>query len=924
MALSPVGTFGPTQDNTTNSTVAYTLTAGQSIAVGELTVLSVCAAGNAGCTVSSVTDTKGNSYTVDVALGPSASAVGSICSMICTNALTTGDVITATLAHQSSNKLLTIRHYTGSSGSAPLDITASAGSATGSTTPTATSSPTTTSQANEVKVSLVVWNGHPVDTTDASYTTSIATQAFDWAPLGQTKSMSMKEVIVSSTGVLARTDSLASSQPWVCLCASYKEASSAPPPTVKAPPRGLSTRDADKPPSGYDGSYSNRMIDILWRDIQPTDTNALDTTEKTRITGLLNAAQTAGDTASFRFFVSKWKSGIGPPTWLSAKVGTFQYKDPQDPANPVSPIPKFWTPAFLADYERLWALMAAEWDTHPALRMIQIANAMTFYAEELIRHTAASQNVAELVGGGVGWDGTAKIAPAAGYTDALNMAALKKGIDIHATYFLNTPGEVACNPYSKILSQTEAGKTYWTPTNGQPIDNQVFQGNDDANLTRTKEFIDYMEAKLGPTQRLVLGNNSPRSSWFKADHSLTTGKTQSMYLYQLTKQRPMYFQCANTGNIGDFNAAMQGITTTLKANACEPPTNSGVSPYDAANFASWDTILKAQSVPTGVTNHVPFAIGPPVITAGVGGFVQGQVVTTSMGDWDPGGHAVSASGYHVQWYRQDPVTGARTSVRGPTNYSSAASIDSYTLAAGDVNNFIVVVATATNSDGTSGTNESTLTVQIVSSAPTAPTNTTLPTLSNTAPATGDTENADHGVWTGSPTSYTYQFEGTNDSGANWSVFQSGSAASFQTTSSHVGYQLRVGVTANNGTDSALVYSNPTTAVVAAVVFSMQSPTQSITLVDENSDTFTIQGTVIPREGTTVSTLTVNGNSRSFDSSGNFTVIVGVATGTNSFTLVATSSTGSSSSLTFVLIRNQLVISSDVADIELRFHQRGLQ
>lgn len=94
-----------------------------------------------------------------------------------------------------------------------------------------------------------------------------------------------------------------------------------------------------------------------------------------------------------------------------------------------------------------------------------------------------------------------------------------------------------------------------------------------------------------------------------------------------------------------------------------------------------------------------------------------------------------------------------------------------------------------------------------------PTNTIPPTVWGTA-QTGQTLHAIKGSWTGSPTSYAYQWQFFD---ATWQDIPGGTAANYVVAITYEGDPLRVKVTASNavGPNAGTVTSPPTADVIAA-------------------------------------------------------------------------------------------------------------
>ena len=150
----------------------------------------------------------------------------------------------------------------------------------------------------------------------------------------------------------------------------------------------------------------------------------------------------------------------------------------------------------------------------------------------------------------------------------------------------------------------------------------------------------------------------------------------------------------------------------------------------------------AASEPTGTVAPAPPAnTAPPSIS---GSAEEGRRLTASEGSWT--GAPIS---YAYQWEDCNSSGEACTNVVG-------ASGSSYTLGSSDVGHTVQVVVTATNAGGSTPA-VSEATGAVAAAPPPAPTNTGAPAVSGTAEE-GQTLASSTGTWTGSPTSYAYQWE----------------------------------------------------------------------------------------------------------------------------------------------------------------------
>jgi hypothetical protein len=103
------------------------------------------------------------------------------------------------------------------------------------------------------------------------------------------------------------------------------------------------------------------------------------------------------------------------------------------------------------------------------------------------------------------------------------------------------------------------------------------------------------------------------------------------------------------------------------------------------------------------------------------------------------------------------------------------------------------------------------TVSAASSA--APSNTQLPSISGRA-QDGRLLTASHGQWTGSPTSYAYQWQSCDRAGGSCAAIAGANSKQYTVSSGDVGHTLRVAVTATNADGSGSVTSRQTGVVEA--------------------------------------------------------------------------------------------------------------
>jgi hypothetical protein len=98
-----------------------------------------------------------------------------------------------------------------------------------------------------------------------------------------------------------------------------------------------------------------------------------------------------------------------------------------------------------------------------------------------------------------------------------------------------------------------------------------------------------------------------------------------------------------------------------------------------------------------------------------------------------------------------------------------------------------------------------------SQASAAPSNTSLPSISGSA-RDGSILTASHGSWTGSPTSYAYQWLRCDAEGGNCAPISGATSQRYTAQTADVGSRLKVQVTATNASGSGVAVSRPTDVV----------------------------------------------------------------------------------------------------------------
>ena len=198
--------------------------------------------------------------------------------------------------------------------------------------------------------------------------------------------------------------------------------------------------------------------------------------------------------------------------------------------------------------------------------------------------------------------------------------------------------------------------------------------------------------------------------------------------------------------------------------------------------------------PTVPVNSVPPAISG---TAQVG-----QSLSSSSGTWSG-----SPSSYAYQWSRCNSAGASCVDLGGATD-------PSYLLVAADEGATLRVQVTASNATGP-GVAVTSDPSGIVAAPPLAvPVNSVPPAISGTAQV-GQSLSGSSGTWSGSPSSYAYQWSRCNSAGASCVDLGGATNPSYLLVAADEGATLRVQVTAANATGPGVAVTSDPSGIVAA-------------------------------------------------------------------------------------------------------------
>jgi hypothetical protein len=277
---------------------------------------------------------------------------------------------------------------------------------------------------------------------------------------------------------------------------------------------------------------------------------------------------------------------------------------------------------------------------------------------------------------------------------------------------------------------------------------------------------------------------------------LTFKSTNAAGWYDLVFSSPVKLAAGNywiglmtgaSGGIASFRWDSVSGSRDYNANLY---TSGPTNPFGAVTTDSEQTSLYATYTPT----PPPINTAPPTIT---GTAQQGQTLTEHNGTWEN-----SPTSFTYQWLQCDSLGTSCLPIAGATGQT-------YVPVAADVGHTIAVQETASNSGGAGSPATSTATAVVIAAQPV---NTAPPTITGTAQQ-GQTLTEHNGSWTNEPTSFTYQWQRCDTSGANCSPITDATAQTYALGSADVGSTLRVTVIASNAGGSSTPVSSAQTAVV---------------------------------------------------------------------------------------------------------------
>ena len=208
---------------------------------------------------------------------------------------------------------------------------------------------------------------------------------------------------------------------------------------------------------------------------------------------------------------------------------------------------------------------------------------------------------------------------------------------------------------------------------------------------------------------------------------------------------------------------------------------------------------------------------PPANTARptiTGTATEGQTLTAENGSWTN-----APTAFQYQWQRCRADGAGCGAILGATQQT-------YVVRRADVRRTLRVRVRAVNSDG--ATDARSDPTAVVTAAGAAPQNTVRPTISGAGdPQVGEELTAQDGSWSGSPTSFAYQWQRCDLDATSCFSVAGATGKTYGVRSIDLGFRLRVTVRAANANGSATAASLPTGVVAPRVEITNNRPTVRI-------------------------------------------------------------------------------------------------
>jgi hypothetical protein len=309
-----------------------------------------------------------------------------------------------------------------------------------------------------------------------------------------------------------------------------------------------------------------------------------------------------------------------------------------------------------------------------------------------------------------------------------------------------------------------------------------------------------------PLEGVVYADSSGKpGSLLASTAALTFSSTNAAGWYDLTFAGPVSLApgsywlgviSGETGKVAGFRYDSVASARDWNANTYStgPSNPFGTPTVDSEQMSLYATYT------TSTLQKPPSNTEAPKIS---GAAEVGQTLSASSGGWSE-----SPTSFTYEWQR------CNSSGTGCAEIAGAAA-STYRVGTADTGSTLRVAVTAHNSAGASTPADSVQTAVVTEPAAIMPpSNTEAPRISGVAEV-GQTLSASNGVWSESPTSFTYEWQRCNSSGTGCAEIAGGAASTYRVGTADTGSTLRVAVTAHNSAGPSTPADSKPTAVVAS-------------------------------------------------------------------------------------------------------------
>jgi hypothetical protein len=299
-----------------------------------------------------------------------------------------------------------------------------------------------------------------------------------------------------------------------------------------------------------------------------------------------------------------------------------------------------------------------------------------------------------------------------------------------------------------------------------------------------REALAAVQAVPTNTSRPTISGIPQQGHTLTGEHGDWSGGPNLTYSYQWQRCPAATLVCTDIPGETTASRTIAGDDVGSRLRLGVRATNAdGTSAY-----AYSDPSAVIQRGETPAVTRLPAVTGTPR---------EGETLTADRGEWSN-----NPTTYTYQWQRCNAEGAACANIPGETSTVRVVTV-------GDVGSRLRVIVTASNAGGSSSA--ASQPSDTIGPRGAAPSNTAAPTITGT-PQAGQTLTASNGTWTNSPTSYAYQWQRCNASGASCANIPGETRNVRVVAADDVGNRLRVIVTATNAIGSGQATSAPTEVI----------------------------------------------------------------------------------------------------------------